>query len=298
MKIRKRLTPEQAKKLGLEIKPNEKGRNTARYTISKSLLKFQNIGAKILIFDIETSPMRSFTWSCWKQNISTKQIISDWFMLSWSAKWLFEENVLSDKLTGQECINQDDSRICKTIFNLLDQADIVIAHNAKKFDIKRVNTRFIYNSLGTPSSYEIIDTLLHARKQFSISSNKLDYLGEFFGLGRKIETGGFELWERCMKGDDEALKEMQIYCDQDVRLLEEVYLHMRPYIKPHPNLGLHISDDINRCPTCGSDQLTPTGDYYTTMNTYTEYKCKSCGSNCRSRKSNKKGKGIMSSLPR
>ena len=33
MKIRKRLTPEQAEKLGLEIKPNEKGRNTARYTV-------------------------------------------------------------------------------------------------------------------------------------------------------------------------------------------------------------------------------------------------------------------------
>jgi hypothetical protein len=140
--------------------------------------------------------------------------------------------------------------------------------------------------------------LKHARKQFAISSNRLDYIGQFLGIGRKIDTGGFDLWARCMQGDDEALKEMQVYCDQDVKLLEDVYLTLRPYIKPHPNVGLLINDDIKRCPTCGSDKLKPIGDYYTTVSIFEEYNCDNCGGNCRSRKAYKKGKGIMSSLPR
>lgn len=292
MKVRKRLSPEEAEKLGFKPKPNDKDGRFARYTIDES------VGAKILVFDIETSPLRGYFWSLWKQNISTNQILSDWFMLTWSAKWLFSEEVLSDKLTRDEVLEQDDSRITKSIFDLIDEADITISHNGDKFDIRRLNTRFIYHKLGTPSSYQNIDTLKHARKQLSISSNKLDYLGEFFGLGRKIDTGGFNLWNRCMMGDSNALREMQEYCDQDVKLLEDVYLHLRPFIKPHPNLGLHISDDIHRCPTCASDQLVPTGDYYTTVSIYTEFKCTSCGANCRSRKANKKAKGIMSSLPK
>ena len=99
-------------------------------------------------------------------------------------------------------------------------------------------------------------------------------------------------------GDEEAIEKMCEYNDGDVKLNEDVYLEMREFIQPHPNLGLFINDDKHRCPSCGSDQLKPTGSYYTTMNIYDEYKCSSCGSNCRSKKANKRGKGIMSSLPR
>ena len=297
-KIRKRLTDNQARKLGLKVKPSNNQGNPKYYITEGQILSLNDSWAKVLVFDIETAPMRSYTWSCWKQNIATNQIISDWFILSWSAKWLFNPDVMSDKLTGKEAINEDDERITKSLFDLIDEADVLISHNGEKFDIRRINTRFLLHGLGTPSSYQSIDTLKHARKQFNVSSNRLDYLGQILGLGRKIDTGGFELWERCMKGEDEALLEMQVYCDQDVRLLEDVYLEIRPFIKPHPNIGLYIADDIHRCPSCGSDQLIPTGDYYTTVNTYTEFRCKSCGSNSRSRKANKKGKGIMSSLPK
>ena len=48
-------------------------------------------GAKILILDIETAPIRAKVWGIWNQNISIDQIESDWFILTWAAKWLFEE---------------------------------------------------------------------------------------------------------------------------------------------------------------------------------------------------------------
>lgn len=299
MKARKRLTPEQAERIGIKkIKPNEPGRKTARYMLDKDQLSRLHNKARILIFDIETAPLRAYVWGLWKQNINHDHILTDWFMLTWSAKWLFDDEVMNDKLTVEEAVNENDKRITKSLFALMNEADIVVAHNGDKFDLRRINTRFIINGLGRPSSYHSIDTLKHARKRFSISSNRLDYLGQFFGLGRKVETGGFKLWDRCMRGDKSALQEMSLYNDQDVLLLEDVYLHLRPYIQPHPNVGLYINDNVSRCPTCASDKISEVSEYMTTVNIYPEYKCVDCGSHFRGRKAIKKSDGINSSLPR
>jgi hypothetical protein len=205
-------------------------------------------------------------------------------MLTWSAKWLFEDKIMSARLKPSEAKEQDDERITKKIWKLLNEADVVIAHNAKKFDIKRLNTRFLAHGLGEPMPYKVIDTLTHARKKFNISSNKLDYIGTFLGVGNKVDTGGFELWRRCMQGEKAALKEMEVYNIQDVKLLEDVYLKLRPYISPHPNLGLYIEDNIQSCPSCGSEALKWSGQYATNVNLYLAFRCNDCQSVGRSRK--------------
>jgi len=254
---------------------------------------------KILIFDLETAPLKSYIWGIWNQNLghSLNMLESDWFLLTWSAKWLYDEKVMSDKLTPEEVLEEDDNRICKSLWELLNEADVVIAHNALKFDIKRINTRFLYNGLKPPLPYQIVDTLLHARKRFAITSNKLNYIGKFLGLGEKIDTGGFDLWKRCMKGDAEALKEMEVYNIQDVKLLEDVYLELLPYIKPHPNVGLFVSEDVHSCPSCGSSDLSWEGTYTTYANKYDAFRCNNCGSIGRSRTAKPKGKNITISTP-
>ena len=241
--------------------------------------------SKILILDIETAPIRAYVWGIWNQNVSTNQIQSDWFCLTWAAKWLFEDKVYSARLRANEVQKQDDKRIIQGIWNLLNEADIVIAHNGEKFDIPKLNSRFIINGLNPPLAYQQIDTLKHIRRQFGFTSNKLDYVNKLLNLERKTDTGGFELWERCMIGDDEALREMEMYNINDVRILEETYLHIRAWIKPHPNIALFILDETQeRCPSCGSDQLNDIGKlYYTTSNAYELRRCKNCGSTARKR---------------
>lgn len=244
--------------------------------------------AKILVFDIETAPLRSYVWGIWNVNLghNMSMVKADWFMLTWSAKWLFEDEVFADRLTPEEVKVQDDSRIVKSMWELINEADVVIAHNGLKFDIKRLNTRFLIHGLNPPMPYQVIDTLIHCRRQFNITSNKLDYIGKFLGLGKKFDTGGFELWDACMNGDPAALEKMEVYNIQDVRLLEAVYLKIRPYIKPHPNMGLFIEDNISCCPTCSSTQLTWGGSYATYANVFDAFRCNNCGAVGRSRKSN------------
>lgn len=244
-----------------------------------------NTSAKVLILDIETAPIRAYVWGIWNQNIGTNMIESDWFCLTWAAKWLFEDKVYSGKCTPKEVIKQEDKRIIKGIWELVNQADIVIAHNGEKFDIPKLNSRFIINGLNPPLPYQQIDTLKHIRRQFGFTSNKLDYVNKLLNLQRKTETGGFELWERCMKGEQDALDLMEKYNINDVRILEETYLHIRAWIKPHPNMGLFILDETqSRCPSCGSADLQSEGKgYNTTANVYEQYRCSNCGSTSRKR---------------
>jgi hypothetical protein len=128
--------------------------------------KDDQINARVLLLDIETAPIRAFVWGLWKENVGINQIANEWFMLTWSAKWLFEDTILSDRLTGKEAVKEDDKRIIKSLWKALDEADIVIAHNGDQFDIPKSNTRFLIHGMNPPSSYQTIDTLKTLQKEF------------------------------------------------------------------------------------------------------------------------------------
>src|SRR6185369_16124997 len=134
-------------------------------------------GPKVLIFDIETAPILGHVWSLWENNVALNQIVSDWHVLSWSAKWLDDP---PNKIMYQDQRNardvQDDKALLRGIWNLLDQADVVITQNGKSFDQKKLNARFILNKMQPPSSYKHIDTKVIAGKHFAFTNNKLEYM--------------------------------------------------------------------------------------------------------------------------
>lgn len=189
-------------------------------------------------------------------------------MLSFCAKWLGE---------GAICygMNQDksDKRICRELWKLINKADIVIAHNGDKFDIKKMNARFLLHGFNPPSPYQSIDTLKIARKYFKFDSNKLDDLARQLKLGRKVKHRGFELWLRCIKGDPVAWKTMLRYNKQDVILLEKVYLKMRGWIEHHPHMTFNNPD----CPNCGTPRMQKRGFFATKKRRYQRFNCQNCG---------------------
>lgn len=232
---------------------------------------------KILILDIETSPILAWVWSRWKQDIHLEQTVSEWFMLSWAAKWFLSAEVMSNTLTSSEVIVEEDKRILKPLWELLDEADIIVCHNGNSFDIPKINSRFIINSFPPPSPYKTIDTKIISSIQFGFSSNKLDALAEYFGFQKKKPTT-FELWAKCMKGDPQALRYMEEYNKHDVVLLEEIYLKLRPWMKSHPNMGIYSDESKTICSVCGSSNVNPMYDkfYYTQTTKYPVYRCTDC----------------------
>lgn len=248
------------------------------------LLKADGNLPKILILDIETAPMEVMVWGLRDNNyISPDNVLKDYFILSWSAKWLFGRDTMSAAVNSLQALARDDKKIMEPLWSLLDKADIIVAHNGKRFDLKKINSRFIINGFVPPAPYDVIDTLTVCRSIFGFSSNALNYLNKILGLDIKIDTGGYGLWRKCVDGDEDALHDMETYNRNDVVILEELYLTLRPWIKSHPNVGLYMDLDKPVCRNCGSPNLQYDGTTKTPTGMYELYRCQ-CGAIGRMRK--------------
>ncbi len=206
------------------------------------------------------------------------EVIENSFMLSFSLKWLGEKKIHTYALPDFprfKTDKHDDSQLVEKLASFVDQAHIIVAHNGDRFDVPTLNTRLLYHGFTPPSPYKTIDTCKEARKALKLPSNKLDDIGEYFGLGRKLAHSGKHLWLSCMNGDLKAFKEMKKYNAQDVVLLEKVYLKLRPYIK-HPNVNLQ-NRTMGACPKCGSTHLQHRGFRFTRTSESPRLQCKDCG---------------------
>ena len=282
---------EEMKNNGLEAEDVAKQLNIAIRTARRYLRYVDNRnkeprkGPKVLTFDIETAEMLIRTWGVgYKQRPHSRQIKEEWYCLAWSAKWLFDNEIMSDVVSSKEAVNRDDKRLLNGIWRLIDEADVLIAHNGLKFDIRKLNARFIKNQFMPPHSYQFIDTLKASKKHFGFSAYNLDYLCGFLGLNRKLATD-YELWDACVEGDKKALKKMQEYNKQDVLALEDFYVKIRPWIKSHPNLGVYAEFNEPRCHICLSEDLTWKGHYYTPAGRFESCRCNKCTTLGRSGKS-------------
>lgn len=251
--------------------------------------------AKVLVLDIETAPLRSWTWGLWKQNVGLNQIDRDWFVLSWAAKWLHEDEVFSDAMNlypDYQPGSEDDEKVITSAWDYLDETDILIGHNAKAFDAKKLNARFLKYGLPPPSPYKVIDTLLIAKKAFNLPSNKLDAIAALLKVNVKQQHEGFSLWDKCMKGDPEGWKNMIAYNEQDIRVTEDVFMALRPWDTQSPNLSLYEDHpgDEKLCPTCGGTHIHKRGTYKTNVNVFQRYQCQDCKSWFRGRYAEKRTK--------
>lgn len=251
----------------------------------KELPETKAPAVKILFFDIETAPCAGAVWGLWNNNISLNQLERDWYVLSWAAKWQHEDQVIySDKSLSWD--TEDDSHLLVGIWNLLNEADIVVGQNSKRFDEKKLNARFIINGMKPPSSYRSIDTLEIAKRHFGFTSNKLEYMtGKLCKRYKKLTHGnfaGFELWKQCLKGNQEAWKEMEEYNIHDVLALEELYDIIKPWYKSHPNLNTYTNDHGTVC-VCGGRGFIHSGYHYTNLSKFDKFRCDDCGAEVRGR---------------
>jgi uncharacterized protein YprB with RNaseH-like and TPR domain len=224
--------------------------------------------------------MLGYIWGLFDNNLGLEQVHKDWYVLSWSAKWLGAppDQVMYMDQRNEKNI-EDDSRILKVIWSLLDEADFIITQNGKKFDVKKLNARFIQHGFPPPSSFRHIDTWQIAKSQFGFTSNKLAYMTDKLCTKYKklshAKYSGFLLWKECLAGNLEAWAEMEKYNKYDVLSLEELYTKLAPWDRTI-NLNVYAEDFINRC-SCGNDEFKDSGYHFTNRGKYKKYKCTLCG---------------------
>lgn len=235
---------------------------------------------KILIFDIETSPILAYTWGLFDVTLGLNQIKTDWSILAWAAKWLGDPASKTMYMDNRGAKNiENDKVLVKGLADLLNQADIIITQNGDKFDVKKLNARAAIHGLPPIKVCRSTDTLKESRKVFAFTSHKLEYMTDKLNTKYKKlkheEYPGFELWKAILNGDKRAWSIMKKYCVYDVLSTEELYTKIQGWIKTQ-NLACYFDDAKVRC-QCGSTNLIKKGPVYTDAGKFQGYQCRTCG---------------------
>ena len=249
---------------------------------------------KILIFDIETSPVSALLWPPLNREtrVPIDNLLTDWHLFSWAGKWLFQNETFGEVIDSQKIKYArangdkytDDKSVVMSLYEKFNEADIVVGYNTNSFDIKKMNTRFAFYEKNPPLPYKSIDLYETVKNKFSATSSKLDFINEFLGLDVKLGTG-MALWKNAWYGDKKSLQEMYTYNLNDTAITEELYLRLQSWISNHPNINLFYDEEKHTCRNCGKEiKLIEDKFHYTPTGKYNLYSCGGCGATLRGRK--------------
>lgn len=229
---------------------------------------------KRLFIDIETSMMQGVFFQLGRKvSIGYEQITQENQIICICYKWEGQSKIYSLDW-GKE---KNDKKMLEDFVQVANGASELIGHNCDRFDISIIRARCIYHRIPFTPYINSIDTLKKSRSGIRFNSNRLDYLTNLLlGYG-KSETN-FQMWkELTIKPHSETkniLNKMVRYCKRDVRILEEYFNILRPYIKT----GLSYATDRGNCPECDSGYLIinrtvnlPSG------NKKIQFRCGNCG---------------------
>lgn len=215
--------------------------------------KLKNGEARVLIYDIETSPNIGWFWRAgYKLNITPGQIITERAIICVSYKWLGEDQVYNLAWDKNQC----DKFLIEQFVDVLNEADLIVAHNGDRFDIKWLKTRALYHRIPMLPNYKQFDTLKVAKSKLLLNSNRLDYIAKFLGYEGKNSTS-INLWlDIIFKKCKVAMNTMLEYCDEDVRQLEKVYKEFRYLDNPRLHQGVINGDIKQTSPVTGSVDIS------------------------------------------
>jgi DNA polymerase elongation subunit (family B) len=238
-------------------------------SLSEELLGLVPKEPRILVIDIETSPNVVYAWGLWDQNIGTSQIIETSRVLCFAAKWMDEKKVhFHDEREGRY-------EMLSAAWDLMDEADIIVGYNHVKFDLPHLRREFLSLGMLPPSPAQDIDLLKVNRATFNFPSNKLGFVTEQLRLDTKLETGGQELWNAVLQGDEKAWRKFRKYNMQDVLITEQLFQVLSPWIKgPHKGMW---SGNMKCCYSCASNDLSFVGFAYGKVMAYPKFQCGGCG---------------------
>lgn len=179
-------------------------------------------------------------------------------------------------------VNNDKALLIEARKVLAD-ADALITHNGKRFDLKFFNTRLLVNGLEALDKLKHIDTCQKAKSHLYLFNNRLDTLGTHLVGDNKMENGGWPLWVKVHGGiprvrDEESEIKMTKYCKKDVELTTAIFKVLRKFCTEVPNYNMFTDMEIKLCIRCGSTRIKQDGHHYNKTTVQKRYRCKDC--NC------------------
>jgi uncharacterized protein YprB with RNaseH-like and TPR domain len=222
---------------------------------------------KILSFDIETANL----------NANRGHIICA------SALWVGEKTVYTWRIDDAPGYGKtpesfyNDTHIVAGLIPLLEEADAALAYYGTGFDVPYLNTRAVINGLLPPAPYTTIDPWKTARSVLKLERNSMEAVAAALGCKLRKTHLPWADWEKARYGHRGAISKLLKYNINDIKVLEELYLKIRPLIANHPYIGaVPDGDPRRRCPACGSTRSKSHGVRRTKTFEIQRRRCDSC----------------------
>lgn len=209
---------------------------------------------KLLYYDLEVAPRVTYSYGN-SYEPTEVEMIEDGYILAFAYKWDHEDEIKfvgMNQFAGK--LETRKSALVAELWNLHNEADILVAHNGDRFDQKVSNTEFIRFGHTPPSTYHEVDTLKIARQKLLLRNNTLDEIASFLGVGGKTGHSAKKLCTDILKGID-RWQEMELYNKQDVQVLIDVHERLRGWAKSYPNRRVSGF----KCPVCLTGKITKNG---------------------------------------
>jgi hypothetical protein len=223
---------------------------------------------KLLVVDIETAPAELWGWGMYNQNFGVDQVKADPYILMIGCKWVGDP--VPVMFTRWE---HGEQGMLQGAMDVINDADAIISKNGVSFDIPWIRTELAKLRMRPLRPLTHIDLQKVAKQYFRFLSNKLDYIGQYLGVGRKVPHEGFKLWRKVMEGDERARAKMVRYCIGDLRVTERTYHALRPFIENHPAVRAVGAEG---CTKCHSRHTKKDGWRYTKCYRIQQHQCLDC----------------------
>lgn len=244
--------------------------------------------ARILTFDIETQRAIVEVWDLFPKFIHIDRVRVPKRILCFSARWRGEDRTIFraawDEDKDFQVEPQAYEKMCRALWELLNQADVVVTWNGDRFDIQWVEEECARLGMGRPRSYKSVDLIKILKRRFKagLMSMKLDWSARQWLHDQKTPHGATDLWHdirygtRTEKRDAQRL--MRTYCEHDTALTERLLGEYLPWVGVNFALYRDNSEELRYCTKCGTaGQLKRDGMHHTNAFSYQQYRCKKCG---------------------
>lgn len=214
---------------------------------------------KILVYDIETTPVLAWIWRLGDQTVRHGQLHKEFNVtkiICITYRWLHHKK---SKALVFDIDKQDDSKIIKEFDEIIKEADVVIGKNNKRFDDKHINfRRFMHGLEPMPDWTKKSDDLeKQMRKHFNMQSYSLDYFSDLMGQGGKIKME-FDDWIQIVYNKNKSrLNKMVKYGKKDTDDTAELIKKVWKYVSPQFNYSTFKGK--HSCTLCGSENIKRNG---------------------------------------
>jgi len=229
---------------------------------------------RALVIDLESMYGLAAVWQGRTDYINKNMLLRAPEVICWAARWTD-----SDKMMFSSIHHDGKEAMLQKAHDLISEADILIGYNTKRYDIKRFRNDFAKAGLNAPHDPEHCDLYSITTSQFDLFSNSLDFACKEFGIVRKIDTGGIDLWKQCDAGDAEAWELMKSYNCNDVHITALLWEYYRDHgwLRKRDMNYIKFTGDRQSCYSCGrNDSLEVTGQAFKAGDV--RIKCSTCNS--------------------